>query len=346
MRSHDEKISDAYKVRECNAPASGQQTRVRAEVTGRVLVTGASGFVARALLSRNIPGYAYVAASRKNGTGKEQGKSRLSPELSAFADWGPILEGIDSVVHLAGRMHLPPGRDSTPYFLENCDGTIKLAKDSIAAGVRRFVFLSSAKVFGEESGAAHFTENTPAAPEDPYAASKLAAEEGLCGLSGQMQVTILRPPLVYGPGVKANFLALLAAVARGVPLPLASIRNRRSLISVGNLATAIVKCLESPVNAARTYCVADGPPLSTPELVRAIAFALGKPPRLFAFPPWLLESCGAAMGRAETIRRLTRSLELDDHAIRTELGWRPPRTFEEEIAETAQWYQNLMPNGY
>ena len=313
-------------------------------MTRRVLVTGASGFVARALLARNIAGYEFVAASRKVGVDNEQRTWRRSPDLSGSADWGPILDRIDSVVHLAGRVHLTLDKDPAAYFVENCDGTLKLARDAIAAGVRRFVFLSSAKVFGDESGATPFAENTPASPEDPYAASKLAAEQGLSGLGDQLQIAILRPPLVYGPGVKANFLALLSAVARGVPLPLASIHNRRSLISVDNLATAIVACLESSEAAVRTYCVTDGPPLSTPDLVRAIAFALGKPPRLFAFFPWVLESCGAAIGRADTIKRLTRSLELNDQAIRTELGWRPAQTFEAGISETAQWYKNLTPN--
>ena len=313
-------------------------------MTRRVLVTGASGFVARALLAENIAGFDFVAASRKVGVDNEQRTWRRSPDLSASADWGPILDRIDSVVHLAGRVHLRPDKDPAAYFVENCDGTLKLARDAIAAGVRRFVFLSSAKVFGDESGATPFSENTLASPEDPYAASKLAAEQGLSGLGDQLQIAILRPPLVYGPGVKANFLALLSAVARGVPLPLASIHNRRSLISVDNLATSIVACLESSEAAVRTYCVTDGPPLSTPDLVRAIAFALGKPQRLFAFPPWLLESCGAAIGRGDTIKRLTRSLELNDQAIRTELGWRPAQTIEAGISETAQWYKNLTLN--
>ncbi len=333
--------SETDKVRECNAPASGQQSRTGVGMIRRVLVTGASGFVARALLSGNPAGYEYVAASHKGGIDIEGVKCRRSPDLSASADWRPILDEIDAVVHLAGRVHLTPDKDASAYFSENFDGTVKLAQDAMAAGVRHFVYLSTAKVFGEESGPAPFSEQTPPNAEDPYAASKLAAEKGLAALSGQMQFTILRPPLVYGPGVKANFLALLAAVARGVPLPLASIRNRRSLIGVDNLATAITACLESPKAAGRTYCVTDGSPVSTPDLVRAVGKALGKPPRLFVFPLRLLESCGALIGRAETIKRLTRSLELDDRAIRLELGWRPAQTFDAGIAQTARWYQGL-----
>ena len=311
----------------------------------RIGVTGASGFVARALFSFKPVGLEYVAISRQ-AVAFDGVAWRRSASLSGKADWRPVLEGIDAVVHLAGRVHLAENGNSSSYFAENSDGTVKLAQDAISAGVKRFVYLSTAKALGDESGAAPFAEDALAHPEGPYAASKLAAEQGLCGLRGRMQITILRPPLVYGPGVKANFLALLSAVARGVPLPLASIHNRRSLIGVDNLATAIVACLESPKAAGRTYFVTDGPPLSTPDLVRAIASALGKPPRLFAFPPRLLESCGAVVGRAETVKRLTRSLELDDQAIRSELGWRPAHTFDAGIADTVRWYQSLTQDPY
>jgi nucleoside-diphosphate-sugar epimerase len=319
--------------------ASDQQMRVGAEMRRRVLVTGASGFVARALLTQNVAGYEFVPSSRKIAAGNGQWTWRRSPDLSALADWGSLLEGIDSVVHLAGRVHLAPDNDPTAYFVENCDGTLKLARDAISAGVRRFVFLSTAKIYGDESGATPFSESSPASPGDSYAASKLSAEMGLSSLSDQLQVSVLRPPLVYGPGVKANFLALLSAVARGVPMPLASIRNRRSLISVANLASAIVACLESSKAGVGTYCVTDGLPLSTPDMVRALASALGKPSRLFSFPPRLLEGCGSLIGRGETIRRLTRSLELNDREIREELRWCPSQTFASGIAETVKWYE-------
>jgi nucleoside-diphosphate-sugar epimerase len=308
-------------------------------VTRRILVTGASGFVARALISGKRADAEYVAASRRDA-GIEGVEWRRSPALSGSADWKGILEGFDAVVHLAGRVHLPAGEDASPYFVENCDGTLKLARDATAVGVQRFIFLSSAKVMGDESGVNPLAEDAPARPGDPYAASKLAAEQALAGLGGAMHVTVLRPPLVYGPGVKANFLALFSAVARGVPLPLAGIRNRRSLVCVDNLAAAIIACIESPAAVGRTYNVTDGAPVSTPELVRAIAAALGRPPRLFSIPPGLLEACGALLGRAEMVKRLTRSLELDDSAIRAELAWRPVCTFEAGIAQTARWYRS------
>jgi nucleoside-diphosphate-sugar epimerase len=301
-------------------------------------VSGASGFVARALLAAKPSSGSYVAASRLD-PGIAGVEWRLSPGLSGEADWKVVLEGIDVVVHLAGRVHLPAGGDASPYFMENSDGTAKLARDAASAGVRRFVFLSSAKVLGDESGPAPLLESAPTCPGDPYTASKLEAERALAALGGGMQVTVIRPPLVYGPGVRANFLALFTAVARGVPLPLEGINNRRSLVYVENLASAIGACIESPAAAGRTYNVTDGAAVSTPQLVRAIASALGRQPRLFSIPPRLLEACGGLLGRAETVKRLTRSLELDDKAIRAELRWQPPSTFETGIGRTARWYE-------
>ena len=311
------------------------------QLTRRVLVTGASGFVARGLLSITPPEITYVAASR-HSVDLDGVTWRRSPDLGPAADWKKTLEGVDCVVHLAGRAHLAPGADPAPYFSENCDGTEKLARDAMAVGIKRFVYVSSAKVLGDESGAAPLAEEAPAQPGDPYAASKHAAEQALAALGGTMQVTILRPPLVYGPGVKANFLALLCAVARGMPLPLAGIRNCRSLIGVDNLASAILACLASDTAAGRTYHVTDGAPVSTPALVRALAAALGRPARLFAIPPRALEACGAMLGRGETVKRLTRSFELDDRAIRRELGWQAICTFDAGIAATARWYNGLF----
>jgi UDP-glucose 4-epimerase len=193
------------------------------------------------------------------------------------------------------------------------------------------LFMSSAKVFGEETPGAPFDDSSPLAPQNAYASAKAAAERGLRAIAG-LRLTVLRPPLVYGPGVRANFLALLRAVARGWPLPLASIDNRRSLVGAGNLADAVARCVESPQSAGRAYAVTDGAPLSTPALCRALGAALGRPPRLLPFPPALLELAPPA-------RKLTRSLVLDDSAIRRELGWAPPRGFEEELRLTAEWFR-------
>ncbi len=309
-------------------------------MTGRILVTGASGFVANAFFSGGYAGERPVAVSRQP-VGHAGAEWRRSPDLAGKSDWAAALEGCEVVIHLAGRVHIAAGGDPSPYWEENCGGTLKLAGDASAAGVKRFVFLSSAKVLGDESGTAALAEDAPVLPGDPYAESKLAAERGLAGLGGAMQVVVIRPPLVYGPGVKANFGALLSAVARGVPLPLASIRNRRSLVGVANLASAIATCARSPMAAGRTFHVTDGDPVSTPGLVRALAAALGRSPRLFNVPARMLELGGAIVGRSAMVKRLTRSLELDDSAIRAELGWRPAFSFEAGIEQTVQWYRGL-----
>lgn len=308
-------------------------------MTRRILVTGASGFVAQALFSVRATGDEYFAASRKL-LAIEGVQWRQSPTLSASADWKGVLEGIDIVVHMAARVHLPGDGDQSAYRVENCDGAVKLAQDAIEVGVRRFIFLSTSKVLGDESGEGPLDETAPMRPGDAYAASKLAAEQALTSLGGGLQTTVLRPPLVYGPGVKANFLALLSAVSRGVPLPLGRINNRRSLIYVDNLASAIIACVDSTAAAGRIYNVADDPSVSTPDLVRALAAALGISPRLFPVPPAALEACGALVGRKETVKRLTRSFEVDSSAIRSELGWRPPHSFETGIERTVRWYEN------
>ncbi len=269
----------------------------------RIVVTGARGFigvhVCRALAAA---GYEVHGASRE-----EWG------DLTAPHDFAPLFEGAQAVAHLANIAHAAVPEAELRRV--NVEGTRRQAEQAAAAGVRRFVYLSSAKA---------------AAPEDAYGRAKLAAEQALAGVTG-LEAVVLRPPLVYGPGVKANFLVLMKAVARALPLPFAGIENRRSLVYVGNLCDAIIRCLEAPQAACKTYFVSDGVPVSTPDLVRAIARALGKPARLFPFPPRLLDL-------VPPLRRLTRSMEVDDSAIRRELGWRPPYTFEQGLRATADWY--------
>lgn len=203
----------------------------------------------------------------------------------------------------------------------NVDLAVDTARKA-AAGGASFLFLSSAKVHGESSKTP-FREDSPLAPQDIYAESKARAEARLRAIAG-MRLAVLRPPLVYGPGVKANFLALMSAVARGLPLPLASIRNRRSLVYVGNLCDAIIACLDKE----GTFLVSDGEPVSTPQLAREIGEALGRPARLFPFPTSFLPE------------KLSRSLEVDDAHIRRALGWKPPCTRSEGLRLTAEWYRN------
>lgn len=261
----------------------------------RILVTGLSGFIGSSL--------GPFLESRGH---EVRGAGREVPAL------GEAFRGCDAVVHLANIAHARV--EAQRLRRVNVEGTARAAALAAEQGVRRFVYLSSAKA--DE-------------PKDDYGRAKLAAEQALLRVASTsaLQSVILRPPLVYGPRVKANFLALMRAVARGWPLPLASIDNRRSLVYVGNLCDAVERCLESGQASGKTYFVSDGPPVSTPTLCRALGEALGRPARLFPFPPALLP-----------LGRLTGSLVADDSAIREELGWRPPFSFEQGLRATAEWY--------
>ncbi len=208
--------------------------------------------------------------------------------------------------------------------------------------MRRFVFVSSIKVNGETSDAQPFTERAAPHPEDEYGLSKWEAEQTLRQLAAEtrMATVVLRPPLLYGPGVKGNFLSLMRAVARGIPLPLASVRNRRSLLYVENLVDAITLCLDHPAAAGQTYLLADNDGVSTPELIRALADALGQSARLLPFPPALLRLAGAALGKADVTARLLGSLQVDSGKIRRELGWRPRCDMDYGLRQTARWYHH------
>ena len=243
-----------------------------------------------------------------------------------------------AVVHLAARVHVMRDEASDPLakFREvNTEGTLNLARQAAQAGVKRFVFVSSIKVNGEGRDAAYRETDSPA-PEDTYAISKWEAEQGLQQISQEtgLEVVILRPPLVYGPGVKANFRRLLDTVARGWPLPLGAIRNRRSLLYLGNFVDAIRVCVEHPAAAGKTFLVDDGQPVSTPDLIRAVAHAMGRPARLLAVPVDALEFAGALLGKQAAVARLTGSLWVDSSLIRTRLGWTPPYSMAAGLAAT------------
>jgi UDP-glucose 4-epimerase len=220
-------------------------------------------------------------------------------------------------------------------------GRSRRRRISRRAGLRRFVFLSSVKVNGEVSAQRAFVETDPLLPADAYAASKAEAEKRLRTISTEsgMEVVVLRPPLVYGPGVQANLLNLLRATDAGLPLPLSSISNLRSLVYVANLVDALAACLVHPAAANHTFFVSDDHDLSTPQLIREIASALGKKPRLFPFPPALLRGIGALTGRAEQIARLTGSLQVDISSIKAVLDWKPPVSLQEGLAQTVSWYR-------
>jgi len=306
-----------------------------------VLVTGASGFVGRALCE------ALAASGRRVKRALRMAQPGLPDavavgDIGGGTDWRSALEGVNSVVHLAARTHVLREAAADPlaeYRRVNLDGTRRLAQQAGQAGVRRLVFVSSIKVNSEVTGRP-FTEDDAPQPEDAYGVSKWEAEQALARIAGEtgLQVSVLRPPLVYGPGVKGNFLRLMGLVARGMPLPLASFANRRSLIYVGNLVDAVVKAIDVPAAAGRTYLVSDGEDVSTPDLVRAIARALGVAPRLLPCPPAVLRAGAALTGKRAELARLTGSLQADGARAHRELDWRPRHTLAQGLAATARWY--------
>ena len=267
-------------------------------------------------------------------------------DIGPDTGWSEALRGCEAVAHLAARVHVMRESGGDPreaFFRTNVEGSENLARQAARAGVRRFVFLSSVKVNGESSALRAFMESDPVMPMDAYGASKAEAEKRLRNISTEtgMEVVIVRPPLVYGPGVKANFLSLLRAVDLGVPLPLSSISNLRSLVYVGNLVHALGACLVHPAAANRTFFISDDQDVSTPQLIREIGVALGKTPLLFAFPPALLRGAGLITGRGEQIARLTGSLQVDISSIKTALAWQPPFTLQQGLAQTVSWYRSL-----
>lgn len=255
------------------------------------------------------------------------------------------LAGIDTVVHLAALAHVSKDVEvnSLAHFLStNCDGTLRLARVAAAAGIRRFVFVSSIGVNGNATVDKAFREEDLALAHDPYAVSKLEAEKGLRKIQAEslLEVVIVRPPLVYGPGNPGNFLRLLRLVYSGLPLPLGTASNRRSMIYVGNLVDALIVCAKHPSAAGRLYLVSDGEDLSLRDLVYRLAISLGRKPRLWNVPPSLLRGVAAMAGHAKDADRLLLPLVVDSSRIRRELGWKPPFTLTEGMQKTAEWFVN------
>lgn len=271
-------------------------------------------------------------------------------DIGHSTEWGHALEGIDTVIHLAGRAHVI--HDSSPdplaEFREvNVGGTLRLAQQA-APKVRRLVYLSSIGVNGTRTVDAPFSGSSPVAPTDSYAISKYEAEQGLWGLAGRtkLEVVVLRPPLVYGPNCPGNFRRLLRLADSGIPLPLASIRNARSFIYVDNLVSALEMCAEQPLARGRTYLIDDGLAVSTPDLVRTLAALLRRKIILFPCPVPILSLIGRTIGQSAAISRLTDSLQIDGSAIRSELGWQPICPMSEGLKQTVHWYRTrtLLPS--
>lgn len=312
------------------------------EATPRtILVTGAAGFIGGPLLSA-LSGRPVRRALRRAEEKALPGDAVVG-DIDPDTDWRPLLAGVDCVVHLAARTHVINETSLNPletYRRSNVEVTRRLAQQASAAGVRRFVFLSSIKVNGETTPGTPFSESAIPAPHDAYGISKFEAENVLktvCARS-KMEWVVLRPPLVYGPGVKGNFLRLMNLIARGIPLPFASIQNQRSLIHVENLADAIVACIDTPAAAGRPWLISDGLDISTPDLIRTLALGLDRPARLLPCPVALLNLGAAFLGQQAAITRLTGSLAVDSSALRLALGWKPRIQLDQGLISTARWY--------
>ncbi len=309
------------------------------------LLTGGSGYVGQALARRLLNDRWRVRLALRSSAGVLTGtESAAIDGLSTSQDWSSALAGVSVVAHLAARVHVMSDKASDPlaeFRAVNTAGTLKLARQAAAAGVQRFVFVSSIKVNGErtELGRPYRSDDSPA-PEDPYGISKAEAEIGLRTIAAEtgMECVIVRPPLVYGPGVKANFAAMLRWVDRGLPLPLGSINNKRSLVGLDNLVDLLAVCMTHQAAAGQTFLVSDNDDVSTTELLQRVGMALNKPTRLLPVPPALLRTGAALVGRASVAQRLCDSLQIDMTPTMQTLNWRPPLSMQDGLRQTAQTF--------
>jgi UDP-glucose 4-epimerase len=315
----------------------------------QVLITGANGFVGRALCATaNSRGFIVKGAVRSEQTLSSDLASVSIGTIDGDTDWRDALQAVNVVVHLAARVHVmhDAAKDPLQAFRNtNVDGTLNLARQSALAGVQRFIFISSIKVNGEQTaiGQSFYADDMPM-PVDAYGISKREAEDGLRQLASEtgMEVIIIRPPLVYGAGVKANFYSMMRWLDKGIPLPLGAIHNQRSLVALDNLVDLIITCMTHPAAANQTFLVSDGEDLSTSDLLRRTASALGKTARLLPIPTCLLQTGANLLGKQAVAQRLCGSLQLDISKTRTLLNWTPPISVDEALHKTAHFFRSSL----
>ena len=318
----------------------------------RILVTGASGFVGQALLRELVAAGHEVNAAVRNQQAAlnvaNQARSVITGEISEETDWGEAVQGCESVIHLAARVHVMKEKAEDPleaFRRVNVRGTGQLAQAALKAGVKRFIYLSSIKVNGEQTQVVPFAHDDTPAPGDAYAQSKSEAEVLLREFEGKgLETVIVRSPLVYGPGVKGNFLALMKWVAQGIPLPLACIENSRSLVYVGNLVDALMVCVTHEQAAGETFLISDQHDFSTPDLICELARTIGRRPRLFCVSPFVLQFIARLAGRSDEAQRLLSSLVVDTSRLTDILQWRPPYTAQTGLRATAEWFLSSRRN--
>ncbi|MDY6823774.1 MAG: SDR family oxidoreductase [Thermodesulfobacteriota bacterium] len=317
---------------------------------GQILVSGANGFIGRRTIKHLLEksgAVIKVMPGRTQGDVLERDRriDVLAPrEINEETFWEDSLTGVDVVLHLAARAHVlnePKGDSLAAFRKVNVEGSLHLGRQAAQRGIKRFVFISSIGVNGNENSKP-FKIDDPPHPQEPYAISKLEAEQGLRQISEEtgMELVIIRPPLVYGPGAPGNFGRLARLVKTGIPLPFGLVRNRRSLVALDNLVDLIITCVEHPAAAGQTFLVSDGEDLSTPELIRKLASAMGRPARLLPVPPAFLRLGGRMLGKGPEVARLLNSLQVDiRHTCKT-LDWRPSISVDEGLKETAEWYMH------
>lgn len=313
----------------------------------KILITGATGFVGRALFEnlKSKKKYLIHLSTRTYQEKLFEGAKVFNiGEIDSYTNWKDALDGVDCIVHCAARAHMKEKQQTdslNAYRRINVDGTRNLAKQAAETGIKRFIFLSSIKVNGERTQAfKSFKYNDISLPEDAYGISKWEAEQVLLEISKQtgLEVVIIRPPLVYGEGVKGNFLRLLDIVYKQIPLPFARINNLRSFIALDNLIDLVICCIDHPKAGGKTFLVSDDEDLSTPNLIKKLSKFMNKTPRLFPIPETIIKFMASILGKSLEAKRLIGSLRVDNSYTREILGWSPPLSLDEGLKKTVYWY--------